>query len=176
MRRLQYVGGAEASGNSAAYNVSLTILVGGGCAQSEICYCCYRFVQTSNLILGCTAGYAEVADLYQNDTRFQPLRQLENMGGTPTRPLIVLVVVLRQMGLCGSGLGMLTKQTLDVLSTTAQVNNSAIQTVLQLPRLLPGRLLFLPDLVLARQMILLSPHRPVTVIRWISALIQTPPL
>src|SRR3989344_7618430 len=70
---LQYVGGAEASGNSAAYNVSLASLTGGsgGAASAgDLVIVATGFVQTSNLNPGVgTTGYIEVADLYRSDSR-----------------------------------------------------------------------------------------------------------
>ncbi|MBI2030764.1 hypothetical protein HYT05_04020 [Candidatus Kaiserbacteria bacterium] len=70
---LTYVGGAEASGNSAAYNVSLTGLTGGiasAAAEGDLVIVSTGFVSTSNGNPGVgTAGYTELNDLYANDTR-----------------------------------------------------------------------------------------------------------
>lgn len=131
---LQYVGGAEASGNSAAYNVSLTSLTGGAgsSAQSgDLVVVATGFVQVSNLNPGVgTAGYAEVADLYQNDTRDANLSaNWKIMGGSPdtavnclgsgsaTNGSVCVVQVWRNVD---------QANPLDVVSTTAQLNNSAI--------------------------------------------------
>ncbi len=64
---LTYVGTAENSGNSAAYNVDLS---GLSLQEGDIVVVATGFVRTSNTDPGVgTAGYTEEADLYQNDTR-----------------------------------------------------------------------------------------------------------
>ncbi|MFA5360351.1 MAG: Ig-like domain-containing protein, partial [Patescibacteria group bacterium] len=85
---LTYVGGAEASGNSAAYNLSLTSLTGGSGSSpqaGDLVIVATGFVRTSNLNPGVgTAGYTEVADLYGNDTYDANFSvNWKIMGGTP---------------------------------------------------------------------------------------------
>lgn len=64
---LTYIGGAEASGNSVSFNLSLT---GLALQQGDLVIVSTGFVHTSNRDPGVsTAGYTEVADLYANDTR-----------------------------------------------------------------------------------------------------------
>jgi len=131
---LQYVGGAEASGNSAAYNVALTSLVGGtgGAVQSgDLVIVATGFVQTSNLNPGVgTAGYAEVADLYQNDTRDANFSvNWKYMSGAPDTAVNCL-----GSGLAANGSVCVVhvwrnadpSNPLDVVSTAAQLGNSAI--------------------------------------------------
>lgn len=85
---LQYVGGAEASGASADYNVSLTALTGGigSAAQAgDLVIVATGFGSSANLNPGVsTAGYTEVADTWGNDTidaNFSANWKI--MGGTP---------------------------------------------------------------------------------------------
>ncbi|HAT68613.1 MAG TPA: hypothetical protein DCS20_03260 [Candidatus Yonathbacteria bacterium] len=131
---LEYVGGAEASGNSASYNVALTSLTGGtgGAVQSgDLVIVATGFVQTSNLNPGVgTAGYTEEADLYQNDSRDAnfsvnwkymtgaPDTTVNCLGsGSATNGAVCEVHVWRNAD---------PTNPLDVVSTTAQSNNSAI--------------------------------------------------
>ena len=75
-----YVGTAEASGNSASYNVTLPAT-----QEGDLVIVSTGFVSTSNLNPGVsTAGYTEVADLYQNDTRDANFSvSWKIMGSTP---------------------------------------------------------------------------------------------
>lgn len=70
---LTYVGGAEASGNSTSFNVSLTGLTGGIASapvEGDLVVVITGFVAITNGNPGVsTAGYTEVSDLYANDTR-----------------------------------------------------------------------------------------------------------
>ncbi|MEK7511046.1 MAG: hypothetical protein AAB582_02335 [Patescibacteria group bacterium] len=70
---LTYVGGAEASGNSASFNVSLTSLAGGSgsaAIEGDLVIVSSGFVSTANGNPGVsTSGFAELNDLYANDTR-----------------------------------------------------------------------------------------------------------
>ena len=131
---LQYVGGAEASGNSAAYNVALTSLTGGSggaVLAGDLVIVATGFVQTSNLNPGVgTAGYTEIADLYQNDTRDANFSvNWKVMGGTPDTAVNCLGNGVTTNGsVCEVHVWRNVDQTtpLDVTSTTAQANNSAI--------------------------------------------------
>lgn len=131
---LQYVGGAEASGNSAAYNVSLSSLAGGtgGAAQAgDLVIVATGFVQTSNLDPGVsTAGYAEVADLYQNDTRDANFSvNWKIMGGSPDAAVNCLGSGSATNGaVCEVHVWRNADQAtpMDVTPTTDQTNNSAI--------------------------------------------------
>lgn len=131
---LSYVGGAEAAGNSAAYNVSLASLVGGtgGAAQAgDLVIVATGFVSTANGDPGVgTAGYTEVADLYGNDTRDANFSvNWKIMGGTPdslvscngsgstTNGAVCVVQVWRNAD---------QNTPMDVTPTTASSNNSAI--------------------------------------------------
>ena len=70
---LTFVGTAEGSGTSAAFNVSLTSLTGGSdsaAAAGDLVIVAEGWGGTANGNPGVgTAGYAEVADLHGNDTR-----------------------------------------------------------------------------------------------------------
>lgn len=85
---LVYVGGAEASGNSAAFTVSLAALTGGAdtAAQAgDLVVVVCGFVGTANGDPGVsTAGYTEEVDLWANDTRDSNMSvSWKLMGGTP---------------------------------------------------------------------------------------------
>ena len=131
---LQYVGAAEASGNSAAYNVSLASLTGGtgGAAQAgDLVVVATGFVSTTNGNPGVgTAGYTEVADLYQNDTRDANLSvNWKIMPATPDTLVNCLGSGSATNGaVCEVHVWRNVDQTtpLDVIPTTAQLNNSSI--------------------------------------------------
>ena len=131
---LQYVGGAEASGNSAAFNVPLTSLTGGtggAVTSGDLVIVATGFVQTSNLNPGVsTAGYTEVADLYQNDSRDANFSvNWKVMGGTPDTAVNCLGSGSATNGtVCIAHVWRNADPTtpIDVTRTTAQSNNSAI--------------------------------------------------
>jgi len=131
---LQYVGGAEASGNSAAYNVALTSLVGGtgGAVQSgDLVIVATGFVQTSNLNPGVgTAGYTEEADLYKSDTRDANFSvNWKYMSGAPDTTVNCLGSGSASNGsVCVVHVWRNADPTnpLDVVPTTAIFGNSAI--------------------------------------------------
>ncbi|MCK9344621.1 MAG: fibronectin type III domain-containing protein [Candidatus Pacebacteria bacterium] len=131
---LQYVGAAEASGNSAAYNVSLTALTGGsgGAAQAgDLVVVATGFVSTANGNPGVgTAGYTEVADLYANDTRDANFSvNWKLMPATPDTLVNCLGSGSATNGaVCEVHVWRNTHKTtpLDVTSTTAVATNSAV--------------------------------------------------
>lgn len=131
---LQYVGAAEASGNSAAYNVSLTSLTGGsgGAAQAgDLVVVATGFVSTVNRNPGVgTAGYTEVTDLYANDTRDANLSvNWKIMPATPDTVVNCLGSLSTTMGaVCEVHVWRNTDKVtpLDVTSTTAVGTNSAV--------------------------------------------------
>lgn len=131
---LTYVGGAEASGNSAAFNVSLTGLTGGAGSAAlvgDLVIVATGFVSTANGNPGVgTTGYTEAADLYSNDTRDANFSvNWKMMSGTPdtsvscngsgssTNGAVCVVQVWRNVN---------TATPLDVTSTTATGTNSAV--------------------------------------------------
>lgn len=131
---LTYVGGAEASGNSASFNVSLTGLTGGVASspsQGDLVIVATGFVSTANGDPGVsTTGYTEVADLYDNDSRDANFSaNWKIMGGTPDSSVscngsgstsngaVCVVHVWRNAN---------SSTPLDVTTTTATARNSAI--------------------------------------------------
>lgn len=85
---LTYVGGAEASGNSANYDVSLTGLTGGSGSAAlagDLVIVATGFVSTADGNPGVsTSEYTEVADLYRSDTRCANFSvNWKIMGSTP---------------------------------------------------------------------------------------------
>lgn len=132
---LTYVGGAEASGNSANYNVDLTNLTGGiasSPATGDLVIVATGWVSTANGDPGVTtSGYTEVADLYANDTRDANFSvNWKIMAGTPDTSVtckgsssasngaVCVVHVWRNTN---------TSKPLDATTTTATLNNSTNQ-------------------------------------------------
>ena len=124
---LVYVGGAEASGNSASFNLSLANLT---LQQGDLVIVSTGFVHTSNRDPGVsTTGFTEVADLYANDTRDANFSvNWKLMGATPDT-----VVACNGSGTATNGAvavahvwrGVDQDSPMDVTATTATGTNSS---------------------------------------------------
>lgn len=131
---IEFVGASTATGASGSFNVDLTALSGGiasAAAEGDLVIVATGFVQTSNLDPGVsTSGFAEIADLYANDTRDANLSVSWkimtstpdtsvacNGSGSATNGAAAIAYVLR---------GIDPATPLDVTATTATSNNSAV--------------------------------------------------
>lgn len=131
---LSYVGGATTTGNSAAYNLSLTSLVGGVAsapAAGDLVVVSAGFVSTSNGNPGVgTAGYTEVADLYGNDNRDANFSvNWKVMGASPDTTVSCNGSGLATDGaVCAAQVwrGVDQSTPMDTAATTATGNNSSV--------------------------------------------------
>jgi hypothetical protein len=131
---LQYVGGAEGAGTSAAFNVSLTALTGGAAsaaAAGDLVIVSDGFVSIADGNPGVgTAGYTEIADLYKSDSNDANLSvNWKIMGGTPDTTVSCNGSgVSTNVSVCAVQVWRNVNQTtpLDVTSTTATAANTGV--------------------------------------------------
>lgn len=125
---LTYIGGAEASGNSAAFNISLSAL---SLQPGDLVIVSTGFVHTVDGDPGVTtAGYTEVADLRGNDTRDANLSvNWKIMGAIPDTSIACngsLSATNGAVGVAHVWRGADQTSPMDVTPTTATGTNSSI--------------------------------------------------
>lgn len=124
---LTYIGGAEASGNSASFNISLSAL---SLQPGDLVVVSTGFVQTVDGNPGVTtAGYTEVADLRANDTRDANLSvNWKLMGATPDTSVACngsLSATNGAVGVVHAWRGVDQTNPLDTTPTTATGTNAS---------------------------------------------------